>query len=126
VVRSRSSKRPMSPMCSRRNRRSAVVLPPDFLATCNHLRIVPICIFIFVIYVFVGSLFVISLFVICIFVVDFYRGAWDRVGFQKMVGSMFSPVIGTLDGGLSAALSLPWSAAFGIGSPRQTAGCSEQ
>jgi hypothetical protein len=69
---------------------------------------------------------------------DFYGGAWDRVGIQKMVGSMFSPVIGTLDFGLSAALSaplysplysplsLPWPAAFGIGSPGQTAACSEQ
>ena len=115
-------------MCSRRNWRSAVALPLDFLSTSSHLRIVPISIFIFAIYIFVGSLFVISLFVI--FIVDFYGGAWDRVGFQKMVGSMFSPVIGTLDFGLSAALSsplyLPWPAPFGIGSPGQTAACSEQ
>jgi len=133
LVRSRSSKSPMSTLCSQRNWRSAVAFPLDILAACSHLRVVSISIFIFVIYIFVGSLFVISLFVIFlfIFIVDFYGGAWDKVGFQKMVGSMFSPVIGTLDGGLSAALSaplypllsLPWLAAYEIARPGGTDGC---
>jgi hypothetical protein len=119
----------MSIMRSRRNWRGAVAFPLDFLAARSHLRVVSISIlvFIFVISIFVGSLFVISVFVI--FIVDFYGGVWDRIGFQKMVGSMFSPVIGTLGGGLSAALyaplSLPQLAAFEIARPGGTDGCGD-
>src|SRR6266853_3811193 len=94
LVRSRCSKSSMSTLCWRRNRRSTVALPLDFLAAGSHLQgvSISILIFIFVIYIFVRSFFVISLFFIFVFVffVEFLLWSCDSCGFLNIVGCMFS------------------------------------